>query len=196
MLLAVSSESRADVITLRAELRGGGSGGAGMFGKADAFAFQEGAGSLEYGFLVGGEFFFIDAWIQHHQFINQGALEGTFTLFMAGLDTDFDLGEGKEGKTDWFSELGMGFGLAVGTGQQVDPPLDNSEVTDKGFLLEARGMVAHRLGEFASLGLTIPLQMGYYTKSGPGIFANDQDNHYTAMSVAGLLTLRANWNMK
>ncbi len=171
--------------------------GKGMFGELKDEAFHQERGSLDYGVIVGAEAFFVDVWIQHDQFLSNGSVSGTWTQFMTGLDVEVDFdGDTKKGGGFWFVEVGMGLGFGVGTGQQVDPPLDNSEVTDKGFLFEARGFAGYRLNALMSLGVSVPVQFGYFTKSGLGAVANNVDNHYSSMGGAALLTFRSNWQIK
>ena len=100
---------------------------------------------------------------------------------------------GGEGKQTGFLELGMGFGFGVGTGQQIDPPLDNSEVTDKGFLVEGHFSAGKVFGGGLGVGVTVPVSMGYYFKSG---FANDAGNQYLAAQGAVLLIVRGKIKLK
>lgn len=206
LLFASEGQVRADVLTLRADVKGGLSGGQGMFGERKDSAFQEEHGALAYGVAVGAELFFIDAWIQHEQFVGGGDVS-TWTQFMLGFDVEIDMGDTKGGAFDdsgkqvggyssMFAELGMGAGFGVGTGLQVVPPLDNSQVTDKGFLLEARAFVAYRITSIFSLGVMLPAQFGYFTKSGSGTAANNIDNHYSAASGGAMLTFRSSWQLK
>ena len=141
-----ASEARADVLTLYATAQGGGAGGAGMSGDAKDEAFHDGAAGGAYGAMVGVEFLFIDGWVEHLQYTD-GELLGTWTQFMAGVDLKVNLGQKRGGRLEdgkrkgdtyqsAFAELGIATGFGVGTGQQVDPPLDNSQVTDKGFLVQ------------------------------------------------------------
>ena len=62
--------AQADVVSFRGEVHGGGGFGKGVSGDAKDQAFFEDAPHGVYGVLVGLEFFFIDTWIQHHQFTN------------------------------------------------------------------------------------------------------------------------------
>ncbi len=196
ILLGVSAPADADILTVRAEGRAGAALGKGMFGERKDDAFHQQRGNLAYGVVVGAEFLFIDTWIQHDQFLGGGSVNGTWTQFMMGFDFEVDFDDKKSGGGTWFAELGMGVGFGVGTGQQVDPPLDNSEVTDKGFLVEGRALVAYRLNTLLSVGLTIPLQFGYFTKSGSGSTANNVDNHYSSTGGAAMFTLRSSWQLK
>jgi hypothetical protein len=204
--LVAGGSASADILTLRAEAKAGVAGGTGMFGERNEDSFHERQGNLGYGVAVGAEVFLIDGWVSHEQFSDGGDIS-TWTQFMLGFDVEIDVGEnkgthfndaGKEvgGYSSVIAELGMGAGFGVGTGQQVDPPLDNGQVTDKGFLLEGHAFVAYRLTKIFYLGVMMPAQFGYFTKSGAGTAANEVDNHYTAVSGSAMLTFRSSWNLK
>jgi hypothetical protein len=193
--------ARADVASLRAEIHGGVAGGAGVGGDRKDDAFSAGSPPGAYGALIGLELLFIDAFIEHHQFTDGDELS-TWSQLGVGFDVDIDVGappqikgeEPKPGKG--YVELGLYAVFGVGTGQQVDPPLDNSELTDKAFLLEARIGAGWRLGRFARIGLTVPVSGGYYIKSGEGAAVNDVGTHYQAINAAALLTLRLDLKLK
>ena len=207
-LVLGASAASAEVLQLRAEALGGGAGGVGVGGDAQDEAFHDGAAGATYGAAVGIEFLFIDGWIQHNQYHGSDGLVGTWTQFMAGLDVDFDLGkktrgtsldaEGKEqvGKKAYspaYGELGMAVGFGVGTGQQIDPPLNNAQVTDKGFLGEVRIGFGYRFNRALSLGLVIPVQAGYMFKNG---VANDVSNHYQSVQASALVNFRMTFTLK
>ena len=202
--MAMAGTASADVFSVRAEAHGGGAGGAGVGGDAKDFAFQNNARGGVDGALVGAEVLFVDAWVQHHQY-NDGELLGTWTQFMAGLDLDIGIGGGepvpgaKDGaktKSKGYIELGLGVGFGVGTDRQVDPPLDNSEVSDKGFLVEGRFGAGANLGSALSIGVAVPVTAGYYFVSGEDASANDIDTQYQAIEAALLVNLRLKIKVK
>ncbi|HUQ06649.1 MAG TPA: hypothetical protein VM261_29300 [Kofleriaceae bacterium] len=204
LLMAMAGTASADVFSVRAEAHGGGAGGLGVGGDAKDQAFQNIARGGAYGALVGAEVLFVDAWVQHHQY-NDGELLGTWTQFMAGLDLDIGIGGGepirgaKDGaktKAKGYIELGLGVGFGVGTDRQVDPPLDNSEVSDKGFLLEGRVGAGANLGSALSIGVSLPVTAGYYFVSGEDAAANDIDTQYQAIEAALLVNLRLKIKVK
>lgn len=201
LALALPGAAHADLLSFRAEAHGGGAGGAGVAGDQKDNAFQKGARGGAYGALVGVEVLFIDVWIQHHQY-SDSALIGTWTQFMTGMDVDVDLGVppevkgGKRGRASGYFEAGLGLGFGVGTGQQVELPLDNSEVTDKGFLAEAKIGAGKNLGPILSIGLLGTVSGGYFFKSGPGVVANDTGTHYQAVEAAVLVNLRLKLKLK
>ncbi len=184
--------SHGDIFRLRAEVHGGVGGGEGLGGEQKDDAFHAGAGGILYGAIVGGEVLFIDVWVEHHQHLSDDGLTGTWTQFMLGFDTEIDLSKPVDGQlhSDSYVELGVGVGYGLGTGQQVMPPLDNSEITDKGFVAQATFGLGYRITSVLSIGLVIPIQGAYLFKSGPGLAANDRDNQYSSIQGAALLVTR------
>lgn len=205
--VATPRSASADVLSGYAQIQSGAASGVGLVGDQKDDAFHAGAQGLTYGALVGAEIFFVDVWIEHNQYLSSGELEGTWTQFMSGLDIEFDLG-GKEGGTPQpdgtldgghsklYGEFGFAVGYGVGTGQQVEPPLDNSQITDKGFLVQATVGGGFRLSPLFTIGLSVPMQAGYMFKSGDGATANDQSNQYSSMQAALLLNLRLKLQLK
>ncbi len=204
VLMTLAGTASADVLSLRAEGHGGGAGGLGVAGERKEAAFQNNARGGAYGALVGVEVLFVDVWVQHHQY-NDGSLLGTWTQFMTGLDLDIPVGGGqpvagskdtsKKTPAKGYVELGVGFGFGVGTDRQVEPPLDNSEVNDKGFLVEGRFGAGAHLGRALSLGVSIPVTAGYYFMSDSGT-ANNTGTHYQAIEAALLVNLRLRIKVK
>lgn len=205
--IGLVDEAHADVLSMRVEGHSGGMGGkslSGPVGDAEQ-GFFDGARGPAWGFLVGLEALFIDAWVEHHQVIDLGGpdLLGTWTQFMVGLDVDLENREdvtdpaaqqrGEQGELKSYFELGLGFGYGVGTGQQVELPLDAGEVSDKGFLLEGRVGGGIVVGGVIHLGVTVPVSAGYLFKSG---FANDESNQYWSAQGAVLLVARGKIKIK
>jgi len=193
LIVLAPAAARADVVSLRAEIHGGAAGGTGLGGDAKDEAFFKNAPHGTYGALVGVEFFFVDVWIQHHQYVNGSRLT-TWTQFATGLDIQIPFGDegqpnvqGKRPGARNYVELGVFGAFGVGTGQQVDPPLDKTEITDKGVMLEGDLSIGHRLGKVLDVGLRVPVSVGYFLKNG---FANDLSNHYTSVQAEALLYMR------
>lgn len=198
-----TSPASAGILEFRAQLQAGGASGKGISGGQKDNAFHEGAAGMSYGGLVGVEILLVDVWVEHNQYTGSDGLRGTWTQFMTGLDVKIDLGEknrggsGDKGEyTSMFLEAGVGVGFGVGTGQQVVLPLDNSQVTDKGFLANAHVALGYRLNKLLSVGLTLPIQAAYMFKSGDGIVANDESTHYRSVQGAAMLNLRMELNLK
>jgi hypothetical protein len=194
-VLAVATPASADVLKLFAEADGGGVYGKGTSGaqviKDSAFFAK--APHLAYGALIGAEFLFLDAWIQHHQ-LTDGSRIATWTQFGAGVHGTIDLGDAKQQKAHegGFFEFGVGAWFGLGTGQQVMPPLDNAQITDKAFLVEGRVGFGTHLSSVFDFGLSVPVSWGYFFKNGDGAVANDVSTHYQGIQGEALLYLRAN----
>lgn len=192
-VLAAPASASADVFKLYGEVGGGGMYGKGLAGdhKDDAFSVNGSGGS--YGVLVGGRFLIADVHIRHQQFLNGGETE-TWTLFNAGLNLGFDSGtaEQKQAGKGGYVEMGAFLGFGLGTGAQVDPPLDNSEITDKGFVLTGRLGFGKHLSKVFDIGVSVPISYAYMFKSGNGATANNTENQYQQLMFEALLVLRAN----
>ncbi|HUS32805.1 MAG TPA: hypothetical protein VMZ53_30095 [Kofleriaceae bacterium] len=190
--LAVPATASAEVFKLYGEAQGGGLFGKGIAGDhKEESAFQGGRGA--YGVAAGAQFLIFDVNIRHNQFINGDGLT-TWTQFTGGFNFGFDTGTEQEKKENKGGYVGFGVGLAfgVGTGAQVDPPLDNSQVTDKGFLLEGKLNFGKHLNKVFDIGLQVPVSYGYLFKSGNGATANNTETQYQSVQIEALLVLRAN----
>jgi hypothetical protein len=195
VVLGIAAPASADVLKLFVEADGGGVYGKGTGGEPvikDAAFFAK-APHLDYGVLVGAELLFLDAWIQHHQ-LTDGSRIATWTQFGAGVHGLIDLGDAKQQKAHegGFFEFGVGGWFGLGTGQQVMPPLDNAQISDKAFLVEARLGIGTHLSNVFDFGLTVPVSWGYFFKNGDGAVANDTSTHYQGVQGEALLYLRAN----
>jgi hypothetical protein len=146
-----------------------------------------------YGALIGAEFLFLDGWIQHHQFTD-GSRLATWTQFGVGVHGTIDTGDPKQQKAHegGYVEFGAGGWFGLGTGQQVMPPLDNAQITDKAFLLEGRLGAGKHLSSVFDLGVTVPVSWGYFLKNGNGAAANNTSTHYRGVQGEALVVLRAN----
>jgi hypothetical protein len=199
-LTSAASPARADLASLYAQIHGGVSDGRTTSGSDGVDAFHAGASGAALGALVGVEVLFIDAWLQHDQYVDGEGVAGTWTQVMAGIDLELDLGApavgagppprpGEPGGTaPGYLEVGGAVGFAVGTGQQVDPPLDNAEVTDKGFVAQVAFGAGVRLTEVVTFGISVPLQVAYLYKNGADVIA--EDSFYGETSYAVLAALR------
>jgi hypothetical protein len=190
-VLAAPGSANAEVFKLYVEGAGGGMFGKGISGVYKDDSFFANAKGGAYGVQAGARFLILDGAIRHHQFVNGDGLK-TWTQFMAGLNFGMDTGtelEQKEYRGGYF-EIGAALAFGMGTGAQVMPPLDNSELTDKGFLLEGKLGFGKHLGKIFDIGVAVPVSWGYLFKSGDG--ANNPDNQYQSVQIEALLVLRAN----
>ena len=209
-LCAAPATSAADILSLRLQAQGGTASGKGLSGDLADEAFHAGASGITYGAIVGVEVLFIDVWVEHNQYQDSQGLAGTWTQFMTGLDIQFDISQKtRGGKLDdegriiggdpyapVFAEIGGGLGFGVGTGQQIDLPLDNSEVSDKGFLLQGHAGLNYRLTPRLSLGAMVPVQIAYMFKNGADDAANDPSSQYRSLAYAFLVDLRYTWKLR
>lgn len=186
-----AAPASADVFKLYGEAHGGGMYGKGVSGEGESF-FAQSTGPT-YGALVGGRFLIFDGQIKHHQYPHDGELS-TFTQFNVGLAFQVDTGgqQAKKVHKGGYFEIGVWAGFGLATGAQVDPPLDNSEVSDKGFLLETRLGFGKHLSKNFDIGLAVPVSWGYIFRTGDGAAANDISTHYQSVQVEALLVFRAN----
>ncbi|HEU0033683.1 MAG TPA: hypothetical protein VFQ53_23815 [Kofleriaceae bacterium] len=200
LLTMTATAADADAVVVYGDLQGGG-----MYGKAtggDAAvqdqAFFANVPNALWGLSVSGRFLFLGGTIQHQQFVGNGDL-ATWTQLTAGLDFAVDLGgdtpsaapsdkDKKKERKGAYVHLTAGGGFGVGTGQQVDPPLDNAQIDDKAFLLQGSLGIGKHLGSFLDVGLSVPVTYGYFFKN--GVPANDLSNHYQGIHVEALAYLR------
>lgn len=197
--LSLPVAAEADVLKLYAEAHGGAVGGKGTSGDVttsavDAAFFARAPHGM-YGAQIGAQFLFLNAEIQHHQFVDGDHLT-TWTQFGAGLRFELPLGsrsaEDKQAGKGTYFELGAGLHFGLGTGQQVTPPLSNDEITDKAFLVQGRLGVGKHLNKIFDLGVAVPVSWGYFFKSGSGATVNDLSTHYQSVQAELMLVLRAN----
>ncbi len=205
MLCLAPTNGSADVLSGYVQAQGGGATGVGFVGDLKDSAFHGEAEGLTYGFLIGVEIVLIDVWVEHNQYVRGTDFAGTWTQFMTGLDMQLDMGPTRGGTTlkngrvkgghsQYYGEFGIGLGFGVGTGQQVDPPLDNSELTDRGFIFQAQIGGGMRLNKLLSVGLSLPMQAGYILKADSP--ANDVETNYGSFQGALLVNARFKWQIK
>ncbi|MBA3819657.1 MAG: hypothetical protein H0X17_12245 [Deltaproteobacteria bacterium] len=187
------ARAEADVVKVFGELHGGAMGGSGQAGDQQDEAFFATAPHGMYGARVGARFLVVDATLQHHQYRGGGEL-ATWTQVMAGLGFQSDLGsdQQKQAHTSTYVDVGLTVGFGLGTGRQVDPPLSNDEVTDKGFLVEGRLGFGKHLNKVLDVGLAVPVSWGYFFKNGVDDTANDVSTQYQSLQIEAVLYLRLN----
>jgi hypothetical protein len=194
-VLAIATPASADVLKLFVEAGAGGAYGTATGGdqRLKDSAFFAKAPHFEYGVLAGVELVFLDAWIQHHQ-LTDGSRIATWTQFGLGVHFQAGLGDAKQQKAHegGFFELGLGGWFGLGTGQQVSPPLDNAQITDKAVLVEGRVGAGTHLNSVFDLGVAVPLSWGYFFKNGNGAAINDASTHYQGVQGEVLVFLRGN----
>ena len=195
-LPAATTPAAADVLRLSGEVHGGGMGGKGVAGDQKDEAFFPNAPHGMYGLEVSARFLIIDAHIRHHQYRGGGSL-ATWTHFSIGTGSSIDLGDAKQQKehTSAFVEFGSTIGGGLGTGRQVEPPLSNDEITDKGFLIEGRFSIGKHLNKNFDFGVAVLGSYGYFFKNGADTPANDVNNQYRSIQFEGMAYLRLGFKL-
>lgn len=191
----LSARADADVFKLFGEVHGGAVGGKGLSGDPvdqdkDFFSHvPHGA----YGLRLGARLLIFDGIIEHHQFTN-GSRLSTWTQFAVGIGIEPDLGDeaARKAHKGGFIEAGINLGFGLGTGQQVDPPLSNDEISDKAFIVEGRFGFGKHINKLFDVGLVVPASWGYFIKNDFDTGANNLTNHYRSFQIAGLGYLRVN----
>ena len=194
LALLSAAPARADVAVLMGSVQGGGQVGKGTGGDQKDEAFFANAPSGAYGVSVTGRFLFFAADITHRQYSFVGGEDEnsvrTWTQFSAGVDFEVGLGSTKEkaARKGGFLQLSAMAGFGLGTGQQVNPPLDNGQITDKGFMLGGKIALGTHLSNHLDLGVMVPAQYGYFFKN--GVAVNDVSNHYQGVTIEARVFLR------
>jgi len=195
VIIAAPLAASADTFKLFGEVQAGGLYGKGTDGAiADAGgAFFAQSPHATYGGEIGAELLLFDAWIQHHQYTDGSRLT-TWTQFGLGMHHTFDTGDPAQikARTGGYFEVGGGLWFGLGTGQQVMPPLDNAQISDKAFLLEGRFGFGTHLNSVFDIGLEVPVSYGFFFKTGNGAGANDTSTQYRGWQLEGLLAMRMN----
>lgn len=188
LLLLAPRAASADIFSLFGELQAGGQYGQGTSGVQKDSAFFAKSPPAVYGAEVGAEVFIFDGWIQHHQYTD-GSRITTWTQFGLGIHEMMDTGSSvdKQQHKGGYFEISAGAWFGVGTGQQISPPLDASQVSDKAFLLEGRLGIGTHLTPLLDLGLEVPVSYGFFFKNGA---ANDVSNQYRGIQGELLVALR------
>ena len=190
----LARDASADIFKLTAEVDAGGMVGQGVAGDQKDASFFANSPNATYGAQVGAELFgLLDAWIQHHQYTD-GDRVTTWTQFGVGLHFQIPLGDIKSQKEhkSAFIEASTGVWFGLGTGQQVMPPLDNAQITDKAILVDGRLGIGKHLSSLIDIGVQVPVSYGYFFKNGNGVAANDTHNHYQGTQEELLAYLRFN----
>ncbi len=183
----------AKVLDLYGAVKAGAVGGKGFTDQQRADFYDIKAGST-LAFELGLELLFIDVSVVGLQFFdfgskdpssgNEGSLAGTMFQFLLGLDVDIPIDSQREPKL--YLRLGANGGPAVGLPRRVNPPLDNGEVSDKGFVAHAIVALEYHINQVFYLGLEF--QPGYhYFVPGGGAAVNDPSQ---GMQYMGFLTFQ------
>lgn len=184
-ILAAAAPARADVLALFAQVNIGGSSGTGLGGDQKDNDFFQRTKGMTYGALVGAKILFLRVWIEHQQYTNFSEFRGTWTQFMLGGGVDIPLSDAPVAGGVIPFDLGLTFGagFGLGTGQQVEPPLSNSQISDKGVVGEVALALRYRLNSVFAVGAALPVTVAQIWKNDAPI---NQATSYSSISFKGL----------
>lgn len=168
---ALANEADAKLLDVYASTKGGFVTGQGSNslkpGASDYFDLEHGPG---LGLELGAEILFLDFMVNGTRIFDRsedaqgegGA--GMFFQFLTGIDGDFAIGEDVD--TSTFLRVGINAGIGLGTHRRVKAPLDNEQVSDKGFV--ANGVVAldYHLGKLVVVGFELSPGYHYFYPGG------------------------------
>ncbi len=171
LLATAASSASADILKLAAEVDAGGMFGTGTSGDQKANAFFAKSPPFAYGATISGELFgLLDAYIQHDEFTDGSRIDDVDPVRRRHPHGAGDIADPKlqaQGKGA-FAEAGLAVFFGIGTGQEVMPPLDNAQITDKAFLIEGRLGLGTHLNRVVDLGIAVPVSWGYFFKERRG----------------------------
>lgn len=194
--LLEAAPSEAKVLDLYASLKGGWVTGGGSnslaANAADYFELERGPA---LGFEVGAEILFLDLMINGTRMFDPRSTDeagvqegsgGTFFQFLLGIDGDFALDGGAVPST--FLRVGGNAGVGLGLHREVRAPLDDSQVSDKGFVFNGVLALDQHLSRFFVVGLEV--QPGYHiffpggAKQEQGVSGDDHSRGFHFMTLA------------
>jgi hypothetical protein len=186
-LLLAPRPAEARILDLHVGGRVGGLTGWGT-NNATTPDFFEHTRGFGVGFEAGLKLLVVDLSLTFTQVADGGGTVGTLTQFLLG--TSFDIPAGslrfENGQPRSFVRPAIQGGFGFGTAGPVDPPLDNKQVSDKGFVSYATVAYEFFLNPF--IGVGAQGQFGWHYFLG-GQVANDSKAHSTGYHLAGYATL-------
>ena len=175
--------AQARLLDLRAGADAGGIVGWGATSNTPDFFEHTSGGAL--GFNLGLRLLVFDASIGFTQVLNGSGTVGTLTQFLLGIAIDVPVGHDKlpNRKSRAVVTPALVGGLGFGTAGPVDPPLDNDQVSDKGFVSHLKFGYEYFLNPFMAVGATGLLGWHYFF--GGQVITNSQD-HSSGYHAAAL----------
>jgi hypothetical protein len=160
----------ARLIDLRAGALGGGLTGWGETSNTpDFFKRRQGPG---LGVELGVKLLVFDVSANFVQLFDSNGTAGTLTQFLAGINVDIPVGidkfqEGVErGKSRNIIRPIANLGFALGTPERVHPPLDDAQISAKGFVSYVGLGYEHFLNEFFGVGAQANFGYHYFIDGG------------------------------
>ncbi|MBI5481816.1 MAG: hypothetical protein HY906_23370 [Deltaproteobacteria bacterium] len=156
-------------------------------GETDFFARNQGGLT---GFKFGAEILFIDVFVDFKQgWGKQGqnttvGWTGSWLGFYLGIDLDLRFGDEKK----WHFLIGGDVGFGLGLAGPINPPIDNAEVSSKGFVAQGRLGLDYHITKVFGIGLEA--DVGYHYLFLNGVPVNNLDNQVHGIHFMGMLTTK------
>jgi hypothetical protein len=149
VLGAPAAEAR--FIDLHAQANGGGIAGWGSSSTPDFFDHTRGAA---LGAEVGLKLLIFDLSAGFTQVFDGSGTSGTLSQVVFAVDIDVPVGDAKlpNGQSVNIIHPSLGTGFAFGTNGPVNPPLDASQISDKGIVVPLKVGYEYFLNPFMSVG--------------------------------------------
>jgi hypothetical protein len=185
--------AQARLIDLRAGVIGGGLTGWGQTANTpDFFKRRQGPGA---GVEVGVKLLVFDVSASFLQLFNGSGTAGTLTQLLAGVNIDVPVGNDKfqegveRGKSRNVIRPIANLGFAVGTPEPVKPPLDNAQISAKGFVSYMGLGYEHFLNEFFGVGAQANFGYHYFIDGGMSeMTAVPNQTHSAGYQLSGFAT--------
>jgi hypothetical protein len=187
VLVLASRPAEARLLDLHVGGRVGGLTGWGSTDRTpDFFAHTRGAG---IGFEAGLKLLIIDLSVTFTQVADGSGTVGTLTQFLLGPTFDIPAGSAKfeNGDSRSIFRPGLQAGFGFGTAGPVSLPLDNKQLSDKGFVSYASLAYEYFLNPF--IGVGAQAQFGWHYFLGGQVINSANEDHSTGYQVAGYATL-------
>jgi hypothetical protein len=174
VVLGAPRRAQARLIDLHAGVLAGGIGGFGSDSNTpDFFAKTRGAA---FGAAVGAKLLVFDLTISFLQVADTSGLTGTLAQALLGFEIDVPVGPDRyeNGKRKAILRPGIAGGVGFGTPGPVQTPYNSAQISDKGFLGQAK--LAFEYNVHPLLGFGVEGDAGYHYFLG-GAAVNDVKDH-------------------
>jgi hypothetical protein len=158
----------------------------------DFFDRKSGAGA---GVEVGARLLVFDFSLNFVQLFDGNGRNGTFSQALVGLAFDIPVGnqyfaknELGAGKSQNIIRPIVGAGFGIGTPEPVQPPLDNAQISDKGFVSRMGVGYEHYFNPFIAVGAQADFGYHYFVGGGQSMLAANQ-KHSAGYHLSGFGTL-------
>lgn len=185
--------AEARLLDLRAGVRAGGLTGWGTTSNTpDFFERRRGPGA---GFEVGARLLVFDFSVNFTQLFDGSGRNGTFTQALVGIAIDvpvgnqyFARGSLGAGQSQNIIRPIVGAGFGFGTPEAIHAPIDNAQLSDKGFVSRAGVGYEHFLNPFIGVGAQVDFGYHYFVGGGQSMLAANE-THSAGYHFSGFATL-------